>query len=185
MPAKRQRLHIDPYYCPPRFDGGDPNSPLSSPSPSFSFSPPTDISSTASRTPMSAGPEWRICYVLCFYDFTSSDADHLSFRKNEILEIVKKEQSGWWAALRDDRIGWVPSAFVIELTDEAAENLRNVREELRVYEFEAERLYSAGPISSVSRISDATFTPVSAHGHGRGCLEDDNWVPIVEPGGKV
>ncbi|KAI5120791.1 hypothetical protein M0805_002418 [Coniferiporia weirii] len=185
MLGKPQRLHIDPYYCPHPFDGHDANSPLSSPSSPFSFSPPTDMSSTASRTPISAELGWRICFVLCLHDFSSTDIDHLSFRRNEILEIVKKEETGWWAALRTDRIGWVPSTFVTEITDEAAERLRNVKEELRVYEFEAERLYSAEPVTGTPHFFDTTLSPVSATGHGPGYPEDDNWYHFIEPREKA
>ena len=32
-------------------------------------------------------------YVFCVYDFEAADADQLSFRSNEILEIVKQEES--------------------------------------------------------------------------------------------
>ena len=79
---------------------------------------------------------WRLCYVLCLYDYASSDPDHLSFRANELLEIVKMEASGWWAALRGDRIGWIPSGFVVQLTDSAAEVLRSVSEDQRIVEFD-------------------------------------------------
>lgn len=180
MRAARQRLHIDPYYCPPLSDGYDPNSPQSSPSPAFSFSPTTSFASNALCVPMSAAPDWRICHVLCLYDFSSSDADHLNFRKNEILEIVEKEESGWWAALRGDEVGWVPSTFVAELSDEAAEGLKNTREELRVCEYEAEKLFSVDSFSSAPRFFDSSFSPVSTHGH-----DDENWLPILDPGKKA
>ncbi|KAL5533752.1 hypothetical protein ACEPAG_212 [Sanghuangporus baumii] len=183
MRGERMRLHIDPYYCQPQNDGYDPSSPRSSsPSPSFSFSPPTDMSSNASRTPLSASPQWRLCYVLCLYDFASSDPDHLPFRKNEILEIVEKEESGWWAALRDDCVGWVPSSFLAELSHEVAERLMSVQEELRIYEYEAEKLF----IVETSRCSfESGMPPISTCGaYGYGAIDDDNWVPILEPGGK-
>jgi hypothetical protein len=91
--------------------------------------------------------ELIICSVLCMYDFQSNDPDHLEFRKNEILDVVKQEDTGWWAAMRrgGDFIGWVPQAFVNPLSEEMTEKLWNVREELRVYEYDAEQLYNAAP----------------------------------------
>ncbi|KAF8204304.1 ras guanine nucleotide exchange factor domain-containing protein [Mycena galopus ATCC 62051] len=91
--------------------------------------------------------ELIVCSVLCMYDFQSDDADHLAFRKNEILDVVKQEDTGWWAAMRrgGDLIGWIPQAFVNPLSDEMTEKLWNVREELRVYEYDAEQLYNAAP----------------------------------------
>lgn len=108
---------------------------------------------TSSSTPTSAS-SWRICSVLCLYDFDSSDPDHLPFQKNEILEIVQKEDSGWWAALRTDRVGWIPSAFVQPLSDDMADVLRNVREELRIYEYHAESLYASSPTSNLGKLYD-------------------------------
>ena len=32
-------------------------------------------------------------FVYCVYDFEAADADQLSFRSNEILEVVKQEES--------------------------------------------------------------------------------------------
>ena len=65
----------------------------------------------------------RICSVICLYDFSSSDSDHLSFRRNEVLNIVRKEESGWWAAVRGDvsEVGWIPATYVDILSDDAAE----------------------------------------------------------------
>lgn len=57
------------------------------------------------------------------FDFESDDPDHLSFTRNEILTVVKMEESGWWAAMRPegDRLGWIPSSFVERLTETAVE----------------------------------------------------------------
>lgn len=85
------------------------------------------------------------------HDFLSDDSTHLSFSRNEILDIFKQEESGWWAAMRrgGDTIGWIPQAFVRPLEEEMAERLLNVREELRIYEYEAEQLYISAPISQI------------------------------------
>jgi son of sevenless len=67
----------------------------------------------------------RICFVICLFDFSSSDSDHLSFRKDEILAIVRQEESGWWAAVRSDgsQVGWIPASYVVTLSDDAAEGV--------------------------------------------------------------
>ena len=179
-----QRLHIDPYYCPALSDGyddeddeDDVNSPRSSFSSSFfPFSPSTYMSSNSSHSPLSTAPEWRLCFVLCLYDYSSVDPDHLSFKKNEILEIIEKEKSGWWAAFHNDRIGWIPSAFVAELSNEEAESLKLVNEELRVCEYEAERLFNLEPISEDQRLSEPMIPAVSTPGQGLTLGEDDNWI---------
>ena len=51
----------------------------------------------------------RICHVLCLHDYSSDDPTHLPFNRNEILEIVAQEETGWWAAMRPggDKVGWI------------------------------------------------------------------------------
>lgn len=95
----------------------------------YSTSPePTSPSSessltTSDLTPSTGDPEWFICNVICMFDFESDDPDHLSFTRNEILTVVKMEESGWWAAMRPqgDRLGWIPSSFVERLTETVVE----------------------------------------------------------------
>lgn len=177
--SQRQKLWIDPYYNTPT-DGRVAGAPAS---PAASVSPPTDMSDASAdeSTPTSGDDDWRLCVVLCLYDFSSPDPDHLSFRKNELLEIVKKEPSGWWAALRADRIGWVPSAFVVPLTDGMADFLRTVREDARVAEYNAERLCSVSPAAvDTAHIFDATPSPEDAHGQ-----REDDWLPLMALGSKV
>ena len=76
----------------------------------------------------------RICSVICIYDFSSSDPDHLSFRRDEVLNIVRMEESGWWAAVRGDgfEVGWVPASYVRTLSDDAAERPYTALEDTRV-----------------------------------------------------
>lgn len=119
------------------------------------------IGSNATGTSQSSdGPEselddsWRLFSVLCLYDFSSDDPDHLPFRKNEILDVVKQEDSGWWAALgrNGGNVGWIPSAYVAQLTDEMTETLLGKREEIRVFEYEAELLYNTAPTTTLNHL---------------------------------
>jgi son of sevenless len=66
------------------------------------------------------------------FDFTSSEAGLLSFRRNEILDIVKCTD-GWWAAMKKGGtiLGWIPQTYVTPLSQEMAEKLQDIREELR------------------------------------------------------
>ncbi|KAJ3561149.1 hypothetical protein NP233_g10371 [Leucocoprinus birnbaumii] len=115
---------------------------------------------TARTTPTSSGSDPDEFSVLCMHDFKAADPDQLSFRKNEILVIVKRENTGWWAAMRrgGDVIGWIPQAFVSPLTEEMAERLANVREELRFYEYRAEQLYST-PVSRNENVFESEPEP--------------------------
>ena len=82
-------LQVQPFNAP---DSASPHSPK--------------ISAGSSKT--SAGA-YRICYALCLHDYLSDDPTHLSFDRNEILEIIAQEETGWWAAMRpgEDKVGWI------------------------------------------------------------------------------
>ncbi|KAF9469694.1 ras guanine nucleotide exchange factor domain-containing protein [Collybia nuda] len=165
VPSLRQHLHlyIDPYpYHDPVLDISP--GPDESPSPSPSSHPSPGTAGTSSTDAF----DTYICSVICMYDFRSDDPDHLSFRKNEILDIVKQEETGWWAAMRkdQDKVGWIPRAFVQTITDTMAEKLWNTVEELRVYEYEAEQLYVSAPthhMQPLYDIGDPTPFPISTN----------------------
>src|SRR5712675_554624 len=107
-------------------------------SPNFrGFSPvtPSPMSSPARREPWgyeSPSGEFygRICSVIGLYDFFSSDHDRLSFRKHEVLEIVRQDESGWWGAVRNDGTerGGIPANFVRAPRDDAAHGVHDVGE---------------------------------------------------------
>ncbi|KAG6901869.1 hypothetical protein C0995_007095 [Termitomyces sp. Mi166 len=127
-------VNIDPYtYRHEVRKSPQSNSPASSTNVSFDSTGTT--SSSDSGTPL--------CVVLCMYDWTSDDPDHLSFTQNEILDVVKQEESGWWAAMRSDsEIGWIPQAYVERLSNEMAEKLRQTPKQFRWKEYQAEQLYA-------------------------------------------
>ncbi|CAG8534476.1 4267_t:CDS:10 [Ambispora gerdemannii] len=54
------------------------------------------------------------------YDFNSSDSGELSFVKDDILQIIQKDDNddnGWWLAKKDGKQGWVPSNYLEEVID--------------------------------------------------------------------
>lgn len=117
---------------------------------------------TASSTTPSSGVSTQSSLsVLCFYDFHSTDKDQLPFHKNEVLEIVKQEDTGWWAAMRQggNTIGWIPEAFVKTLTEDMADRLRSMREEVRIYEYNAEQLYNSAPTSLIQPDEEQSTEP--------------------------
>jgi son of sevenless-like protein len=95
----------------------------------------------------------RICSVIGLYDFFSTDPDRLSFRKHEILEIVRQDESGWWGAVRGDgsevEVGWIPARFVHKLSDDAAQRVYDLRIRTRIpgYRTEPGGAKSAPPLS--------------------------------------
>lgn len=128
--------------------------------------------------------------VLCMFDYTSSESALLSFRKNEILDVVKCTDGGWWAAMRkgESILGWIPQTFVHPLSQQMTERLRGIREELRGAEFKrVEQCYSEQNNASLSLTSPpesvrfhAIFVislsnPIqSGHGHSEESLDTQN-----------
>ncbi|KAH9949353.1 ras GEF [Amylocystis lapponica] len=94
---------------------------------------------TVSDTPFDAD----VFHVICLYDFDAEDFDQLSFRKNEILDVIKQEETGWWAAMRpgNKQVGWIPSAFVEPISEGQQSRLHAATEASRVYEDNTGRLY--------------------------------------------
>ena len=136
------------------------------------FSPvaPSPLSSSARSEPWGyASPSGefyeRICSVIGLYDFYSSDSDRLSFRKHEILEIVRQDESGWWGAVRNDgsELGWIPAKFVRPLSDDPSYRMQDIREGTRISEFatETKSIRSAPPLSRriVETLSPGTAVP--------------------------
>ena len=99
------------------------------------------------------------------FDFNSSEADLLSFRRNEILDIIKCTD-GWWAATKkgESNLGWIPQTFVTRLTQEMAEKLQDIREELRGAELKrVEDLhYSTENITSLVSDGSSPLSPTLA-----------------------
>ncbi|KAG0000072.1 class II myosin [Entomortierella chlamydospora] len=49
------------------------------------------------------------------YNFESQDAGEVSFVKDDIMEILEKDENGWWLAKKDGKEGWVPSNYLVEV----------------------------------------------------------------------
>ena len=59
-------------------------------------------------------------------DFTSTDASSLSFRKNDVVQIVNRLDSGWWDGILGEVRGWFPSNYVAMISNPKSEELRRV-----------------------------------------------------------
>ncbi|KAF0428186.1 ras GEF [Gigaspora margarita] len=59
-----------------------------------------------------------ILFVKALYDFNSTDSSSLSFKKNDIIQVLTQLESGWWDGLCNGERGWFPSNYVTNLDDE-------------------------------------------------------------------
>jgi son of sevenless-like protein len=65
--------------------------------------------------------EFRTLFCRALYDYDAQDASALSFRQNDIIEVLTQQPSGWWDGLLGDERGWFPSNYVTVISDEEAE----------------------------------------------------------------
>ncbi|CAI2171731.1 17217_t:CDS:10 [Funneliformis geosporum] len=49
------------------------------------------------------------------YNFVTEDAGELAFKPGDLLEILEKDDNGWWLAKKDGQQGWVPSNYLEEV----------------------------------------------------------------------
>ncbi|CAB4482827.1 unnamed protein product [Rhizophagus irregularis] len=53
-----------------------------------------------------------VLFVRALYDFESNDASSLSFKTNDIIQVLMQLESGWWDGLCNGERGWFPSNYV-------------------------------------------------------------------------
>ncbi|CAJ0919164.1 1767_t:CDS:10 [Entrophospora sp. SA101] len=51
-------------------------------------------------------------FVRALYDFNSTDSSSLSFKKNDIIQVLTQSETGWWDGLCGGKRGWFPSNYV-------------------------------------------------------------------------
>src|SRR6266511_2322866 len=56
--------------------------------------------------------------VRALYDFDSVTPSSLSFRKNDIIQVLTQLESGWWDGLCNGQRGWFPSNYVTTFEEE-------------------------------------------------------------------
>ncbi|CAG8444390.1 17445_t:CDS:10 [Acaulospora morrowiae] len=57
-------------------------------------------------------------FVRALYDFHSTDVSSLSFRRDDIIQVLTRLESGWWDGLCNGERGWFPSNYVTDLENE-------------------------------------------------------------------
>ncbi|CEG65609.1 Putative Myosin-1 [Rhizopus microsporus] len=79
--------------------------------------PPPPTASVATPTPPAppAPPATpSLPQYKAIYPFKSEEQGEIAFEKGDLLEIVEKDENGWWLAKKDGIEGWVPSNYLEE-----------------------------------------------------------------------
>lgn len=65
--------------------------------------------------------QFHTSFCRALYDYEAQDPSALSFRRDDIIEILTRQPSGWWDGLLGEERGWFPSNYVVIISDEEAE----------------------------------------------------------------
>ena len=63
-----------------------------------------------------------LCVAL--YDFHASETDELSFAKDDVLEVIEKQEDDWWLVRRNNEVGLIPSNYVYTAVSSPKEKVR-------------------------------------------------------------
>lgn len=63
-----------------------------------------------------------LCVAL--YDFHASETDELSFEKDDVLEVIEKQEDDWWLVRRNNEMGLIPSNYVYTAVSSPKEKAR-------------------------------------------------------------
>ncbi|KAK7048205.1 hypothetical protein R3P38DRAFT_3307112 [Favolaschia claudopus] len=81
----------------------------------------TAVNSVQSHLDDDPDDQFTTLFCRALYDYEAQDASALSFRQNDIIEVLTQQPSGWWDGLLGDERGWFPSNYVTVISDEEAE----------------------------------------------------------------
>ena len=85
------------------------------------------MSAASSNTPVLQKDEaaieeqYTVLFCRALYDYDAQDPSALSFRRDDIIEVLTQQPSGWWDGLLGKERGWFPSNYVAVISDEEAE----------------------------------------------------------------
>lgn len=144
--------------------------------------------------------QYASLFCRALYDYEAQDASALSFRRNDIIEVLTQQPSGWWDGLLGEERGWFPSNYVVVISDEEAEQTLSGSETSNL------EARTANPHDSILDISHAMMRGSQAENEEwldsemstRSGLDElaiasldgptttsDFWLPEVTPDGQV
>jgi son of sevenless len=134
-------------------------------------------------------------FVRALYDYQSNDPSSLSFRRDDIIEVLTRLDSGWWDGLLGDERGWFPSNYVAVISTQEAEATLGALDA-------SSTVASSEPADSMIDMADVMGDQLGDNGWGQTGIDmdavsnatsqtptansaTDFWVPQVTPDGQV
>lgn len=104
--AVSNRTSVQAPVRSPTVSGGSSSAPVKRQAPP----PPPPAPAAESPPPAPTKPMYK-----AIYNFVSEDAGEVSFVKDDVMDILEKDENGWWLAKKDGKEGWVPSNYLVEV----------------------------------------------------------------------
>lgn len=139
-------------------------------------------------------------FCRALYDFETTETYSLSFRSGDIIEVLTKEESGWWDGYLRNQRGWFPSNFVEPISDAEAEaELSRLEYSTRAFEVNdsgvdinlrirggiSEQDPGSLPDESTYTQSGVVYEDISDQPTRMAVAPNDFWLPEVDPNGMV
>ncbi|KAI6005367.1 ras guanine nucleotide exchange factor domain-containing protein [Pisolithus marmoratus] len=131
-------------------------------------------------------------FCRALYDYQTQDSSSLSFRKNDIIEVLTRLESGWWDGLLGDERGWFPSNYVTIISEEEAELALSAIESQQQVQPSVTGTNAAGDpyVSDAGWGGEAANMSSAFPEHGNtvsdgGVTSSDFWMPQVTVDGQI
>ncbi|KAK3846612.1 MAG: ras guanine nucleotide exchange factor domain-containing protein [Linnemannia gamsii] len=122
--------------------------------------------------------------VRAMYDYESEDATNLTFKKDDVIQVLAQLDSGWWAGHCQGRQGWFPSNYVQVLGDDDLED--DDSQDGEDPEHEGEDLdYQQQQQQQKSGVEEQRGKMFLKRGTTLKMSADDLWLPQTTPDGQV
>ena len=59
-------------------------------------------------------------------DFKKSEKSHISLAAGDTVDVIEKNESGWWFVSIEDEQGWAPSSFLEPIDDSKKNDISEV-----------------------------------------------------------
>lgn len=90
----------------------------------------------------------------------------MSFKKDDVLEVLDKESNGWWLVKKDGKDGWAPSNYLEEIECQKTEVPL-------IHQRAAEARHASLQLSMLSVTRNAYTDPTSAKKHSKSLHVDE------------
>ena len=114
-------------------------------------------------------------FCRALFDYQTDNDSSLSFRRDDIIEVLTRLESGWWDGLLGQERGWFPSNYVTVISDQ-----------------EADAALAAAEATAAAQLEFQNSQATVGHTHNLGLAHPQNVVasqewdqPLATPHGAV